>query len=556
MSLQKGAKGPFARRVMFAMAAVASAMCATGAPAYADDPVAFSDLSANCDHDHEQSFHGSPVTAAHPGVVVRYSVDAGSARLNSWTVGQGDVVWAAAAGLDPNDSPSVYASCYESSFDVPFTATFFDRPGTPTTFSGAGGTNGNYLGFVAPGAAQYVADLTLTGGGVEISSPYTDRTQRFASSGQFSIGTLPAGNRSLSVVGLDGPRPEWSIRIRALPVAISDLSFDQPVARPGTFLEAGYTTSGDTSVNAVVRNGAGVVVKTLASELHVDSGGHSLPWDGRGDDGQSLPDGSYTLRLDSRDPSGQASSASTALTLDGTPPAVAITSPATIAPGDAVSGQLVDVLTGIASARIEADGGYESVTLPAGQTAFSLAPSYGDWKLGAHTLTVTATDGAGNERTVAYTFTVTNPAAPASSPRGSGRAAAPSCTKVSARKAVARSTKFSRAIRRLGNGRYGVRRVVCADLDHDGDRDMAALMVCCTVSSYSPVVIFRNIGGKWRPAFIKTKLIVFRMSRKGRSLRLKTPRYRRTDANCCPSSYRYYSVTWKGTRFRLARGPN
>jgi hypothetical protein len=529
---------------------VVALLATTTSVAVAADPEQFSSLSANCDHNYGGNFYGSPVSSSHPDVLTRYTANGGQASLDGRPVGAGDIVWSTGESVAANDSPSVYASCYSSAMNVPFTATYFDRPTTPTTFSGAGNTWGNALGFVAPGEAQYVADLSLTGGGVELQSTGSYDSQNFASSGQFPLGTVRAGTQQLSLAALDGPRPTWTVTIRALPVAISGLTFDQPLTRPGAFVEARYTTSGDTAISALVKNGAGQVVKTLASGLSVGSGDHSLPWDGRSDSGQALPDAAYDLQLDSRDPSGLTSSAITAITVDGTPPNVTITTPTVVAPDQAVSGQVSDALTGIAAVELEDAASYESLRLPQGQTTFSFKPRYGPWSLGAHSLTVSASDGAGNVRNVAFAFTVaTNPG----SVSGRRSVSGPRCTRAAARAAVAKSRSMSRAIRRLRNGRYVVGKVICADLDRDGDRDMAALMVCCTVSSYSPVVIFRNTAAKWRPSYTKTKLTVFRMSRRANSLRLKTPRYRRSDANCCPSRYRYYKIGWSGKQFRLSR---
>jgi hypothetical protein len=142
----------------------------------------------------------------------------------------------------------------------------------------------------------------------------------------------------------------------------------------------------------------------------------------------------------------------------------------------------------------------------------------------------------------------------------SAAAAAP-CSKRAARDAIAASPAAKRAIRRTGNvvpGRdvldvYGVARVRCRDLAGDRRRELGVLVRCCTVSSYSPFLIFRRSGSGWELAFSRSRMTIFKVSSRGRSYVLKEPRYKPTDRNCCPSGYRYFRIRWAQGRFRMKR---
>ena len=391
------------------------ALWASGSPpvAFAAQPASFASISATCDHNdnYGQQFTGAPVASAHPNVLYRYTVASGGALFYSGPVqvDVGDVIWLRGLSVGANQAPGVNVSCgYSNSADVPFTADFVDSPTTPTAFSGAGNLDGSGLSFIAPAAAQYVADVTLNGGAVKLSS---GNSQTFASSGQFPLGILKSGVQSLDVKALDGPRPQWTIAIRALPVAISGLTFSAPATRPGALVQATYTVSGDTSITATVRDALGQPVKTLASGITVTAGDHSLAWDARDDGGLLLPDGTYTLDLRSTDPTGQVAAASASITVDGAPPMITMTTPSTLTPGQAVSGRLSDALTGIADLDVTDPEQYTTATPAifapqAGKATFTVAPRQGDWDLGAHTLKITATDGVGNVKVINHKFKV------------------------------------------------------------------------------------------------------------------------------------------------------
>jgi hypothetical protein len=146
-------------------------------------------------------------------------------------------------------------------------------------------------------------------------------------------------------------------------------------------------------------------------------------------------------------------------------------------------------------------------------------------------------------------------------PAAAHASAAPACSKSAARDAIAASSGAQEAIRRTGNVEpgqdvfevYGVSRVRCRDLTGDGKREMGVLLRCCTVSSYSPFLIFRPAGSAWEYRYGKSRMTIFRVSARGRSFVLKEPDYAATDPNCCPSGYRYYRIRYRRGEFRTRR---
>lgn len=146
--------------------------------------------------------------------------------------------------------------------------------------------------------------------------------------------------------------------------------------------------------------------------------------------------------------------------------------------------------------------------------------------------------------------------------------AAPACTKAAAKRAVV-TTPFAQRIKRglgrsfLGGGTvmrtFVVGRVLCEDVTGDDAAEMVVHLQCCTVSSPSPWAIFVAEGGRWRLAFSRVKVLVFRLDTGSFSpfadgtsklaVEEKIPDYGPNDANCCPSSFEYEYTVWDGQRF-------
>jgi hypothetical protein len=242
------------------------------------------------------------------------------------------------------------------------------------------------------------------------------------------------------------------------------------------------------------------------------------------------------------------------VTLDSTPPTIAVTSPDILSPSAAVTVQLADNATGVASAQLDVDGAKDVAETEAGQTSLSYRPLYSGWSTGSHRITVTAQDGVGNKQVMTKSFTVSTSGS--SGGGTSGATGGPSCSKAAARRAILGVPSFVRAVRRrVYAGKqslfsiYNTQRVICRDLTGDGRRDMAVLMFCCTAASPTPVAIFRNTGSRWAYAFGSTRRLVDAMSVRGHDLIELSPVYRRSDAFCCPSSHRRHRLDWTGHRF-------
>ena len=306
-------------------------------------------------------------------------------------------------------------------------AQLYDRPTAPTTISGvsSGASTHSDLPFIARAAGQYVVDVTIDQGAIQLNwadSSSEDDTMTIASSGEYSLGSLAAGDQDILVNGLSGPAAHYSLAVHELPVGISGLSFGPAsYAAPGTILTGSFSVSGDTTISAYVRNGNGQVVRHLGS-FAVKQGSSSITWDTRGDGGATLPDGAYYLHLDSTDPNGNVTSAETSILVDGTPPAVSMTSPGTITPSQSVSFSIVDSGSGVASASVYIDGqdvadfgAYTGNPLPP-NGIIGFAPDYGSWNLGSHSWEVQATDNVGNAADVTGGFLVANPPPPPKPP--------------------------------------------------------------------------------------------------------------------------------------------
>ena len=147
--------------------------------------------------------------------------------------------------------------------------------------------------------------------------------------------------------------------------------------------------------------------------------------------------------------------------------------------------------------------------------------------------------------------------------RGSDSVARPSaalsCSKDAAADALLGSPRFLQMLDttdlRLGEGYepFSVVKVVCHDFTGDGRRDMAALLMCCTAASPTPLAIFQNRGDRWRLRFSQVRRLVYGIRTRGSDLILRSPHFEISDPLCCPSSYRRYRLRWAGNRFVLRR---
>ncbi len=393
-------------------------LMSSAASARADPAGPFATVSGGCGE-----ATGAPVSVAHPNVVVRIAVSSGDANFDagarvSWA-GPGDTVWVTGASLNPGDTPSVSTSTGCDS-GTAYTAEFFDDPSAPATYTGVSSPQASSLAapcnslllWEAPGSAPYVANVTLSGGAISIYLPSSGQTQTLDSSSQVSLGKISPGLNSLEVDSMPGPAAQWTISIQAVPVSVSGASFNQPYAQSGAIDTLSYTTSGSTTISAVVTNAGGQMVRTLATNLPVQAGPKSLTWDGRNDGGNPLPDGTYTATITSTDPFANVSTATAAIVLDNTPPTVVMTSSPTIRTSQAVSFRVADAESGVASISLSIDG--TDVADYGGQSGNGLPAngvfSYpGPWSLGRHKWQIQATDNVGNQATVNGQFTATAP---------------------------------------------------------------------------------------------------------------------------------------------------
>ncbi|MGO9901117.1 MAG: FlgD immunoglobulin-like domain containing protein [Solirubrobacteraceae bacterium] len=347
----------------------------------ADPAGPFATITGTVAADSLQYFTAAPVAAAHSNVVFRVTENGSQGFVNFYVydgvngdmgevlgLAPSDVAWQGAdVAYAPGDIPEIQVNNGDSS-PVTFSVQFFDEPQAPASYSGSSfqatiGPNccspsdDSQLLYSVPGTATYVADVTLSGGAIQLSGGNSS-PETFDSSGQYSIGQISpsSSGAELTVDPVAGPAAQWTISIQPVPVSVYGASFNQPYARSGAIETLSYSTNGSTAISAVVTNSAGQVVRTLATNLAVQPGGQSLTWDGLDGDGNPSPDGNYTATLTSTDPVGNISTTTASILLDSTPLTVRMLSPRSLPSVQGLVVSVVDKGSGVAAASLSVAG--------------------------------------------------------------------------------------------------------------------------------------------------------------------------------------------------------
>jgi hypothetical protein len=383
---------------------LAAGILMTAIPVAAADPSSpFAAISGSVDAGtYDMSVAGLPVPNAHPNVIARLT-QTGSSRLylgsdgGNGYVGSGDVIWVnpSYSSLDPGATPSVTVSNNDDANGAAFSVELFDEPTAPLSYAGVSSTasNASQLLFLTPGTAPYVANVSVSGGAIQVSGGSSDQT--FEDFGQYSLGTISSGTGEIDVAPVAGPQTQWSISISPEPITITGQQFNHVWSQPGINNTLHFSVDGDTHLTAQIENASGTVVRTLASGLFEGAGAHTLIWDGRDSNGNPVPTGTYTAKLTSDDPVGNVANASASIGIDSTPPTVSLAH-TTLRPTQAVLVRFADDGSGLTSGSITIDGAHKQV-LRQGETTLSYGPRR--WAPGRHQVVAVTTDRAGN-RTV------------------------------------------------------------------------------------------------------------------------------------------------------------
>jgi hypothetical protein len=151
---------------------------------------------------------------------------------------------------------------------------------------------------------------------------------------------------------------------------------------------------------------------------------------------------------------------------------------------------------------------------------------------------------------------------PGSPVTGEEAVAPPRCSVGEARKAVL-ETDFEAYVRELGAVQpgeplfkrfgYVLADLTCREFTGDQVDEMVVQLACCTGGSPSPWAIFVAEGGKWRLAFHREDIQAV-LSVEGDEIVEKSPAYAAGDPTCCPTTFRFGRVSWRGDEFVFESG--
>jgi hypothetical protein len=146
------------------------------------------------------------------------------------------VFWEQLNTFEVGQSPRVSSDCGEGEHQWTTRAKFYKRPPTPVSFTGSRNHHQSHVGFTAPQAGHYIAEVTrvdLAGLRVARESYSTGegrwiedgefRSGTFNQPGTLDLGTLSAGPHALTVQGVQDnlyetdPDRMWTVQVRYVP---------------------------------------------------------------------------------------------------------------------------------------------------------------------------------------------------------------------------------------------------------------------------------------------------------------------------------------------------
>jgi hypothetical protein len=399
---------------------------------------------------------------------LRVSVDGGPA---TWQDGGTDTLswdgpavdWSTGWDSRSSDVLGGTLSCAGAATDVHYTVGWYELPDSGTTFSGQLRPGGqSELGFLAQDDGSYTADVSVSGGSMQVSHDGTGPT--LSSTGTLDFSTT-AGPDEVDLDNVGGTPLTYTVTVAEVPAGLQLLSGSKTAyVRPGTSLTYGYRLNVPAQVNAWVHRSDNTVVRHLVSD-DPEQGDNSVTWDGRDDAGKQVPEGRYTLSIGAWN-SRAGDTVDSSVTVEATPPKLIVHSTA--------SGRILvlasDSPSGILGVNVTIDGVPAQLDVATGSYSVPNLP------LGKHAVHVVATDRAGNAATQDLTLT--------KGTAGSSAAPAPTppCNDLVAGAALFNAKRFTAAIARTAKikqsavpHRFTPARKLCLDLNGDGVRDMAVL---------------------------------------------------------------------------------
>jgi endoglycosylceramidase len=204
------------------------------APAAVADPLGTA--VGSCDENADDpATIGSPALATgHADVIAHMQLAGGSGEVTnaagiSIAFKSGDSAWVDLGSAPAGEEARASVICRAGTSDYAFT--FTDAPLLPVSFTGSSTHVSNVslansrLGFQVPASGRYVADVSVTGGTIEVGlrrhNDTTPPASTFTGQGVEDLGTLTPGTASLDVTALGDAQAHWTITIHAGDVATS-----------------------------------------------------------------------------------------------------------------------------------------------------------------------------------------------------------------------------------------------------------------------------------------------------------------------------------------------
>lgn len=449
------------------------------------DPPILTSVSGTCDPAVGTShFSTTPVSGQRQDIDWRITMDGGPA---AWPLDQGldaGVFWGTHADL-PDGSPwSGTLDCSTATAPLHYTIDWYDRPGVPATFSaeippGAASS----FGFKAPEWADYAVSARPSDG-LWLIDQYGEEPLPTSGAAVFTVdGPYPDDE---TIVNTGSTTATFTLDLWELTPDLSGGSTAPIFTRGHVPVHLDFVPGDPGHVTArLLAPDRSTVLRTFLDET--TNLRFAIDWDFKDATGNPVPDGAYTIDVMDADLAGS-DDVPVQVTVDRAPPSISV-----FPSLRTVRVSVTDLTSGLRNTQITLDGQTHSFgSTPVVRFQAPATP-------GPHTVTVSATDRAGN--TASTTKTVVVPPSTVGPRRP--------CDRVQAKRAVRASPALVQRLRRLEHSpksdvfaRLSLRKVVCGDFTGDGLEDMAILLQ--DRHGHTPLAVFAGANSGWTEIYATT----------------------------------------------------